>query len=57
MKFDELIKITIPELEIITWAVDMEDAIIAITEAIEAFKYNVEAYGTDEEKQYYKNKF
>lgn len=36
--FDGFIKITIPEIGVITWARDLEDAQVAITEAWEAYR-------------------
>jgi hypothetical protein len=48
---DGFIKITIPSLGIVTWASDIEDAKVAITEAIEAFKINAEKYGEGLEKE------
>ena len=41
---DGFIKITIPSLGVVTWASDIEDAKLAITEAVEAFKINSEKY-------------
>ena len=35
---DGFIKITIPELDIVTWASDLEDAQVAIAEAIESHR-------------------
>lgn len=36
--FDGFIKITIPEIGVITWARDLEDAEVAIEEALEAHR-------------------
>ena len=36
--FDGFIKITIPEIGVVTWARDLEDAQIAIAEAMESHR-------------------
>ena len=36
--FDGFIKITIPEIGVVTWARDLEDAQAAIAEAIESYR-------------------
>lgn len=36
--FDGFIKITIPEIEVVTWVSDLEDAQVVITEAIESYR-------------------
>ena len=36
--FDGFIKITIPEIGVVTWARDLEDAQVAIAEALEAYR-------------------
>ena len=48
---DSFIKITIPNLGIVTWAKNIEDAKLAITEAVEAFKINANKYGEGYEKE------
>ena len=36
--FDGFIKITIPEIGVVTWVSDLEDAQVVITEAIESYR-------------------
>ena len=40
--FDGFIKITIPEIGVVTWARDLEDAQAAITEAMETYRLQLE---------------
>ncbi len=42
--FDGFIKITIPEIEVITWARDLEDAYVAITEAFEVHRLTINQF-------------
>lgn len=48
---DGAIKITIPNLGVITWASDIEDVKVAITEVVEAFKINSDKHGDGFEKE------
>ena len=41
---DGFIKITIPSIGIITYAIDMDDALIAIDEAIKSYDAQLEKY-------------
>lgn len=48
---DGYIKITIPNLGVVTWAENLEDAKVAITEAVEAFKVVANKHGKGFEKE------
>jgi ribulose-5-phosphate 4-epimerase/fuculose-1-phosphate aldolase len=48
---DGYIKITIPNIGVVTWAENVEDAKIAITEAIEAFKIVANKHGQGFQKE------
>jgi hypothetical protein len=41
---DGFIKITIPELDIVTYASDLEDAYVAITEAFEVHRLTINQF-------------
>jgi hypothetical protein len=53
--FDGFIKITIPEIGVITWARDLEDAQVAIEEALEAHRLMVNQFASVSEKKAYNN--
>jgi hypothetical protein len=50
---DGFVKITIPELEIVTYASDLEDAQVAIAEALEAHRVMVNQFASISEKKDY----
>jgi hypothetical protein len=51
--FDGFIKITIPEIEVVTWARDLEDAKVAIAEAWEAHRLMINQFASVSEKKTY----
>ena len=51
--FDGFIKITIPEIEVVTWARDLDDAKVAIAEAWEAHRLMINQFASVSEKKAY----
>lgn len=49
--FDGFIKITIPEIGVITWARDLEGAKVAIAEAFEVHRLTVNQFASVSEKK------
>jgi hypothetical protein len=43
--YDGFIKVTIPNLGVVTWAKDVEDAKVAIAEAVMCVEHNLKNYG------------
>ena len=52
---DGFIKISIPELDIVTYASDLEDAQVAISEAMEAHRIMINQFASISEKKDYYN--
>lgn len=51
--FDGFIKITIPEIGVVTWARDLDDAQVAIAEAWEAHRLMINQFASVSEKKAY----
>ena len=49
--FDGFIKITIPEIGVVTWAKDLEDAQIVIAEAFEVHRLTVNQFASVSKKK------
>jgi hypothetical protein len=49
--FDGFIKITIPEIEVVTYAKDLEDAKVAIAEALESYRILSSQFASVSEKK------
>ena len=52
---DGFVKISIPELDIVTYASDLEDAQVAIAEALEVHRLMINQHASISEKKDYNN--
>lgn len=49
---DGFFKVTIPSLEMVTWAKDEQDAETAVIEAVESLRIQTERFGNEEDKRF-----